>query len=869
MSAQPAADGRAARWLKRAALAWLALVALSHVVWIARNDAPARADGLQALTLALQTARGAVPGTTELVYRDVGPRDAPVLLLIHGSPGGLENYDELVPFLGAAHRLIVPDLPGFGASRAALPDYSIAAHARYLAALLAELGVERVHVVGFSMGGGVALHLADLAPARVASVALVSAIGVQELELFGSYELNHGVHAMQLAGAWGARLALPHFGARGGLQPAVAWAHNFYDTDQRPLRGLLEAFEAPLLVVHGARDVLVPVEAAREHRRLVPQSELVEVEDQNHFLLWTWTEPLVDVLARFVARVEDGAARRRADADPARVAAAAEPFDPAGVPKFSGLALVVAMLLLALSTLASEDLACIGAGLLVAQGRMDFTPATFACFLGIFIGDVGLYVVGAAFGRPALRRAPLRWLISEDAVTRAAAWFRERGARVVFISRFMPGLRLPTYVSAGVLRTGFVAFCLWFVLAGALWTPLLVGFSAWAGLELGAAADQFGRFALWGLVLLVGGLLFFERLLVPALTWRGRRTLVGKWRRRTQWEFWPPWVFYAPVGAYFVWLCLRYRGLACTAANPGIFAGGFVNESKQAILEGFGLDAPEVGRWSALRAAAPPEQRVALARAFRAEHGLELPIVLKPDAGQRGSGVLILRDEERFEAAVRELRVDSILQEFVPGPEFGIFYVRRPGAARGSILSVTEKHLPTVTGDGVRTLEQLILADPRAVAMSKAYFHEHAARLFDVPARGAEVTLVSLGTHARGALFRDGRWVLTPALEDAIEHLSRRFEGFSFGRYDVRADTVEELQAGRFRVIELNGVTSECTHIYHPRTTLREAYATLFHQWRLAFEIGAAHARAGAPTVGALRILREAWRYRRAQRAHR
>jgi hypothetical protein len=111
--------------------------------------------------------------------------------------------------------------------------------------------------------------------------------------------------------------------------------------------------------------------------------------------------------------------------------------------------------------------------------------------------------------------------------------------------------------------------------------------------------------------------------------------------------------------------------------------------------------------------------------------------------------------------------------------------------------------------------------------------------------------------------------VLTPALEDAIEHLSRRFEGFSFGRYDVRADTVEELQAGRFRVIELNGVTSECTHIYHPRTTLREAYATLFHQWRLAFEIGAAHARAGAPTVGALRILREAWRYRRAQRAHR
>ena len=58
---------------------------------------------------------------------------------------------------------------------------------------------------------------------------------------------------------------------------------------------------------------------------------------------------------------------------------------------------------------------------------------------------------------------------------------------------------------------------------------------------------------------------------------------------------------------------------------------------------------------------------------------------------------------------------DSILQEYVHGLEFGLFYVRRPSEERGRIFSITEKRLPVVTGDGERSLEELILDDERAV----------------------------------------------------------------------------------------------------------------------------------------------------------
>ena len=123
-----------------------------------------------------------------------------------------------------------PDLPGFGTSTRDIPDYSFRAHARYIDALLERLDIPRVHVVAHSMGGGVALNLVDIAPERVASLSMVSAVGVQEMELTGNFALNHLVHGLQLGGLWLIAEATPHMGLLGAVPLNVAHARNFFDS---------------------------------------------------------------------------------------------------------------------------------------------------------------------------------------------------------------------------------------------------------------------------------------------------------------------------------------------------------------------------------------------------------------------------------------------------------------------------------------------------------------------------------------------------------------------------------------------------------------------------------------------------------------
>jgi hypothetical protein len=432
----------------------------------------------------------------------------------------------------------------------------------------------------------------------------------------------------------------------------------------------------------------------------------------------------------------------------------------------------------------------------------------------------------------------------------------QQGAALVFMTRLLPGTRLPSYFAAGMLRTSLARFTLYFFIACALWTPLLVGFSA----AFGEAAQQvltvFQRKAF--LYLLVTGLVLFLalKLVIPLFTYRGRRLLLSRWRRLTRWEFWPRWAFYPPVVLYILWLALRHRSLTVfTAANPAIPGGGFVGESKAGILRGLASAGDVVAGWELLPVTLPAADRAARVHAFRERLGLGWPVVLKPDVGERGSGVAIVRSEGEVRGYLEATRSDTLVQQFVPGQEFGVFYIRHPGEERGTIFSITDKRLLTLTGDGRRNLQDLILQDERAVCMAPLHFRRHAARLTAVPAAGEPVPLVELGTHCRGAVFLDGEWVRTPALERAIDELSRRFEGFYFGRYDIRTTDLTEFQQGRgFRVLELNGATAEATSIYDPTNRIGAAYRTLFTQWRLLFEVGAANIARGArpATIGEL-----------------
>jgi hypothetical protein len=208
-----------------------------------------------------------------------------------------------------------------------------------------------------------------------------------------------------------------------------------------------------------------------------------------------------------------------------------------------------------------------------------------------------------------------------------------------------------------------------------------------------------------------------------------------------------------------------------------------------------------------------------------------------------------------------------LAQTYHAGPfEAGIFYYRIPGEARGRIFSITTKGFPEVVGEGRATLERLILRHPRLRMQWKVFTRRFAGRLDEVPAAGERVRLAVAGNHCQGTMFLDGGHLITPALEAAVDSIARDYEGFYFGRFDVRYESAEALACGRgFRIIELNGVTSESTNVYDPSWSLPAAYRTLAAQWSLAFRIGDANRKGGHPTSSLFGL----WRAARAHYAHR
>jgi hypothetical protein len=260
--------------------------------------------------------------------------------------------------------------------------------------------------------------------------------------------------------------------------------------------------------------------------------------------------------------------------------------------------------------------------------------------------------------------------------------------------------------------------------------------------------------------------------------------------------------------------------------------------------------------------------------------GWTFPIVVKPDVGQRGAGVRLVRSAEQLSSYLSAARVrlkaaapvrlkadttyipgDVLIQSLHEGPhEAGVFYYRFPGEEHGRILSITDKVFPVAIGDGTSTLRQLIERHPRYRLQSALFFRRHEAALDQVLAPGERRPLAFAGNHAQGTTFRDGSHLWTIDLERRIDAIAQRFPGFFIGRFDIRYRSVEAFKAGQdLAIVELNGATAESTNIYDPDWTLLQAYRTLFHQWSLVFAIGAANRDRGAVPTPWRRLVRLVW----------
>jgi membrane protein DedA with SNARE-associated domain len=525
----------------------------------------------------------------------------------------------------------------------------------------------------------------------------------------------------------------------------------------------------------------------------------------------------------------------------------------------SRVAAVLTWLVIVLGTLVSEDATCIATGLLIQRGDIGLTSGILACIVGIYAGDLGLWALGRVFGGAASAWPWAERRLSRPAVQNARDWLNRHAAGAIVGSRFLPGTRFVLYVVAGGLGLSGTVFAIWSLVAAVLWTPTLVLLSASLGEAFIARVSPIVGSA-WSsriaAALFVFVLLHAARKVADP---RARRRLSARLARWSRWEFWPAWLFYLPVSVWIAWLAVRHRGLSTiTAANPGMPDGGLVGESKFDILQ----QLPPA--WTApstlIHQGAAPD-RVRRLRAECERREWQLPLILKPDVGQRGIGVRLIRSWDGAADYFAAVVAPVIAQPYHPGPfEAGIFYYRLPTSPRGRIFSITDKRFPVLAGDGVSTVETLIWSHPRFRLQAATFAARHAASLTRVLSAGEQFPLALAGNHCQGTLFRDGGDLLTPALEQRVDEIAHAYTGFFIGRFDVRYSDVEAFKAGNdLMIVELNGVTSESTNIYDPDGTLWSAYHRLFEQWRITFAIGCANQQAGAHVTSLRRLLNVAW----------
>src|ERR1043165_8909077 len=153
-----------------------------------------------------------------------------------------------------------------------------------------------------------------------------------------------------------------------------------------------------------------------------------------------------------------------------------------------------------LATFVLEDVAAVGAGLSLASGGISWPAAFTACFLGIWMGDAGLYALARYAGRGWFERSSLRRFSAK--VAESERWFAERGTPILIFSRLVPGARLPTYLAAGFLRVPAARFLYITGVASFVWTFAILFLAQTFGVRL---AHWLGAFKHGGLVLLGAG----------------------------------------------------------------------------------------------------------------------------------------------------------------------------------------------------------------------------------------------------------------------------------------------------------------------------------------------------------------------------
>jgi hypothetical protein len=311
----------------------------------------------------------------------------------------------------------------------------------------------------------------------------------------------------------------------------------------------------------------------------------------------------------------------------------------------------------------------------------------------------------------------------------------------------------------------------------------------------------------------------------------------------THWEFWPFGILQGPFFIYWFWLSIKARSFFFfSASNPSIFSGGMLGESKFDVL---GLVPTEMQPKCILIKCPSTLQAV---KSSMETSGISFSAIFKPDLGERGWMVRKIHNDEEAQQYLSEIKTDFIIQEFLDLPlEFGVFYVRHPNKESGNVISITSKEMLTVTGNGKEKLWQLVNNNNRAKLQSQRLEKIFDAEWSKVVEQNKVFELNTIGNHCLGTKFMNGNSLITEKLSRSFDELSKKVNGFYFGRFDVRCASLADLENGNVKIMELNGCGAEPSHIYQPGFSLWKALHVLYVHWKTMYEISIENHKRGTP----------------------
>jgi hypothetical protein len=321
----------------------------------------------------------------------------------------------------------------------------------------------------------------------------------------------------------------------------------------------------------------------------------------------------------------------------------------------------------------------------------------------------------------------------------------------------------------------------------------------------------------------------------------------ARWNRFREvlfnWELWPFELRYLFISPVWLWYCIRSRSFwYFTPSNPTITFGGFEGEGKKEMYAL--LPAHLYPKTIFIQ----PNEPFAQVQTRLTAAGFTYPFCTKPDVGMKGLLFRKIDAEVDLKTYHQQVPVEYMVQELVLHPlEVSVFYYRYPNEEKGVISGFIQKELLAVTGDGKRTLLQLIQAHPAARHREAEMRVKHAAQLEDVLPEGTLYPLTYAANLNRGARFVNLQHLVDDALMAMFDKLSHATQ-FYYGRYDIKCNTIAELKEGKnFSILEFNGSGAEPNHVYHTGYSLFAAQQVFLQHWKALFQISQYNSRHGVP----------------------